>query len=65
MYLFDLLLNSVFFVFFFIQNNKLEPSLTILKSNAKTYEEKAHDPFHMTGDEKTLPFQFQLGKILY
>ena len=40
-----------------------ELSLTILSPSGKEYEEKAHDPFSMQGDQQTSPFQFQLGKI--
>ncbi|CAF3554410.1 unnamed protein product [Rotaria sp. Silwood1] len=45
---------------FSISNGTSEPSLTVLVSKGKTYEEKAHDPFHMYCDERTSPFQFQL-----
>ncbi|CAF4220284.1 unnamed protein product, partial [Rotaria sp. Silwood2] len=45
---------------FSISNGTSEPSLTVLVSKGKTYEEKAHDPFHMCCDERTSPFQFQL-----
>ena len=48
----------------FYKEGTLDPSLTVLASKAKLYEEKAHDPFHMYGDKQTSPFQFQLGKIL-
>ncbi|UJR09415.1 hypothetical protein I4U23_013656 [Adineta vaga] len=41
-------------------NGVTDPSLTVLKSINKNYEEKAHDPFHMFGDKETAPFQFQL-----
>ncbi|CAF4148596.1 unnamed protein product, partial [Adineta steineri] len=37
-----------------------ELSLTILSPSGKEYEEKAHDPFSMQGDQQTSPFQFQL-----
>lgn len=46
-----------------IKAGTLDPSLTVLAPKGKTYEEKAHDPFRMLNDEKTSPFQFQLGKI--
>ncbi|CAF3876112.1 unnamed protein product [Rotaria magnacalcarata] len=37
-----------------------DPSLTVLVSKGKIYEEKAHDPFRMYNDELTSPFQFQI-----
>ncbi|CAF1151020.1 unnamed protein product [Rotaria sordida] len=45
---------------FSISNGTSEPSLTVLISKGKTYEEKAHDPFRMYCDDRTSPFQFQL-----
>ncbi|CAF1302705.1 unnamed protein product [Adineta steineri] len=45
---------------FTISDGTSELSLTILSPSGKEYEEKAHDPFSMQGDQQTSPFQFQL-----
>ncbi|CAF4687036.1 unnamed protein product [Rotaria sp. Silwood2] len=49
---------------FSISNGTPEPSLTVLVSKGKTYEEKAHDPFRMHCDERTSPFQSQFEYLL-
>ncbi|CAF3249009.1 unnamed protein product [Rotaria sp. Silwood2] len=49
---------------FSISNGTPEPSLTVLVSKGKTYEEKAHDPFRMYCDERTSSFQSQFEYLL-